>query len=494
MEYLEVLMKESTRKITFNYFYNLSFQIFSLLVPLLTTPYISRVLGAEMIGIYSYTLSISTYFIVAGSLGFSLYGQREIAYCANDIKARSMLFFQLIKGQVLLLTVALTLYYLFVIFYVTEYKSIYFAQSIGIVGGVLATSWFYFGIEEFKVTVAKNFLIKIISVAGLFLFVKNQEDVVLYAGIIGGANVIGNAVILVDIKKYVDFKYFKSTLREILTHVKPAFILGIPYYITSVYAIIDKTMLGILGSGFAEVGYYEQSQKIVTFVMAIVTSLGTVMMPKMAQDIGSERIESVKRHLNKAIEVSLLLAMPISAGLVSVASMIVPWFFGADFDKVAGLLIIFAPLTIIMGVSNLLGSQYMVAAKKEKELTLTILIGVSINCFFNALLIPQFDSYGAAAATIISEMIKTIIQIHLVKLFEIKKFILNILKYGMFSIIMGIVLCILRNSLLTNATVVNTMLMAVCGAVIYGVILIITKNSYVYSILTSLYQFIRKRK
>lgn len=487
-------MDKITKKITANYFYNLSFQIFSLIVPLITTPYISRVLGAEMLGVYSYTLSVSTYFILAGSLGFPLYGQREIAYRASDIKERSILFFQLLKGQLFLLSLALVLFFCYVIFMTQEYTNVYLAQSVGIVGSVLATSWFYTGIEEFKVTTAKNFFVKILSVIGLFLFVKKPDDVVLYACIIGGANILGNLSILIDIRKYVDFKYSKASVKDVLKHIKPAFILGIPYYITSLYTIVDKTMLGLLGSGYSEVGYYEQSQKIVTFIMAIVTSVGTVIMPRMAHEIGNLNLEQSKKYLNQSIEICLLLAMPICVGLILSASLLVPWFFGNGYERVVGLLIIFSPLVVFMGISNLIGSQYMVVIKKEKELTVTILIGVVINCILNAILIPIYDSYGAALSTILSEIIKLLIQIMIIKEVSQIAFFKNFFRYAVYALLMGLFLWLLKHYICTESTIFYTFMLCVSGTFIYGIILFVSKNTYIYIAIRTLLEIFKRRK
>lgn len=471
-------------KLTVNYLYNLALQVFNMLVPLITTPYISRVLGAKMIGIYSYTMSISTYFIVAGSLGFPLYGQREIAYCANSRKERSKKFFEIIYAQLFLLLIALSMYYCFVFMSNPKYKNVYLAQSVGIMGGVLATSWFYIGIEEFKVTVAKNFFVKIFSVIGLLVFVKKPQDVALYAVIVGMANLLGNLAILIDIKKYVDLSFYRISLKRILRHVKPAFVLGIPYYITSVYAIIDKTMLGVLGAGYEEVGYYEQAQKIVIFIIAIVTSIGGVLMPRLANEFGNENYKMVKQYMNKGMGYCSFLATPIMFGLISVSTMMVPWFFGEGYNKVGTLLKLFAPMAIFMGLSNLVGTQYMVISKKERQLIISILIGAIINCVINAILIPYYNSYGAAIATLISEGIKLIIQIWMIRdILDIWKLLRMNVYYMCLGIIMLFGVMFLRNNFFIKATITNTIIIVFGGGVMYVGMLLITKDSLFYHII-----------
>ena len=472
-------MNKETKKIGINYIYNLSFQIFSIIVPLITTPYISRVLGAEMIGIYSYTLSISTYFIVAGSLGFPLYGQREIAYRSNNVVERSKLFFQIIIGQLILLSTSLILYILFVVFIANDNKSIFYAQAIGIIGGVLATSWFYIGIEEFRVTAIKNFIVKIISIIGLFVFVKKPSDIIIYTCIMGGSNVIGNLIILVDIKKYVDFKYLHISLKDAFKHIKPAFILGIPYYITSIYSIIDKTMLGALGSGYAEVGYYEQSQKILNLAVAIVTSLGTVLMPRLANNFGEKDYDSLRKYLDNGINITSLLGAPIMFGLIAISSSLVPWFFGDNYNKVIILICVFSPLAFIMGINNLLGSQLLVVVKKEKILTIIILFSTLLNCTLNAILIPNKDSIGAAMATIISELVKMIVLI----LYSYKYLNIGIsfycIRYILLSSIMFVAILLMKKTILFAPIFINTLGLILIGGIVYFFILFLTRDKYI---------------
>lgn len=469
--------KLAKNKLSINYLYNLSFQIFAIITPIITTPYISHVLGAEKIGIYSYTLSISTYFIVAGSLGFPLYGQREIAYNSNNRESRSKCFFEIIYGQFLFLTIALVAYFCFVFGVNPQNKEVFIAQSVGIIGGVLATSWFYLGIEEFKVTAAKNISVKILGIIGLFLFVKQPSDLVVYTLIIGASNLFGNLAIILGIKKYVDFSYYRCTIKDVFKHVKPAFVLGIPYYITSIYAVIDKTMLGILGTGYAEVGYYEQSQKIITLVITIITSIGTVLMPRLASELSNNNKKAVSNYLSKGAEICALLGTPIMFGLLAVSGSVVPWFFGFGFEKVTILLKLFSPLALIMGLSNLVGTQYLTVAKKEKELTIIILTSVIINCFLNALLIPLFDSVGATIATLLAETIKLLMHLYAIKkIIGIKEIIRAVVKYSIAGIVMYIIVVLFRDMVFAVPNIINSIVLCLLGISAYCVILLFMKD------------------
>lgn len=487
-------MEKKETKIAENYLYNLLYQIFVILVPLITAPYISRILGADNIGIYSYTLSVSTYFIVAGNLGFPLYGQREIAYHSQNEEARSRLFFEIASIRCITVSIALLLYVGVIIFVAKDNKEIFFIQSIGIIANIIDMSWLFQGLEEFRITVIRNIFIKLLSVAGLFIFVKTYHDLPVYTLIICVSNLLGNGFLLVDLRRHIKFNHSKVVFSNFSSHIRAAVVLGIPYYITSFYAIIDKTMIGTICERYSEVGYYEQSQKIVTFALAIVTSLGTVFMPRLAKEYQNKNVGNISKYLNTGIEIVELLAFPIFIGMFVLGKMIVPWFFGKGYERVGDLILIFAPLIVIMGVGNFIGNQYLVAAKKEKCLTITIAVGIVLNLVFNALLIPHFASCGAAVATIISEIVKLMIQIIISKdMISIKKFIWNGGRYGVDAMIMGIVLYIVKQNILTEPTFINTVMLVVLGIIVYLTILVFTKNVFILKGLEGL-RGIRKRK
>lgn len=469
-------MNNDTNKIAKNYLYNLIYQIFCFLVPLVTTPYISRVLGAEKIGIYSYTLSVSTYFIVAGNSGFPLYGQREIAYCSNDIKKRSEKFFEITVIRSICLLCALTIYCMLCVFFFKDNKSIYWAQLIGIIANIIDFAWFFQGLEEFKTLVLRNFLIKILAIIGLFVFVKNQSHLLIYTIIMGSANLWGNVFLFVKIKKYIIGGSYKIDFRTILKLMSEALILGIPYYITSIYAVLDKTMLGYISGNFKEVGFYEQSQKIITFALTIVTSVGTVFLPRLAREFKNSDEQNAKRYLDIGTEITIMLSCPIMIGLFIIAPIIVPWFFGEGYGKVGVLIEIFAPMVLVMGIGNLIGNQYLIATQREKLLILSIILGVIINCSLNYIWIPKYDSIGAALATVFSEIVKMIFQLYWVrKDVSVKKILKNFENYIWGSIIMGGIIWALREKFFDRPTFENTGILVLIGFFIYGAY-ILAKN------------------
>lgn len=475
-------MDVKKRNIGKNYIYNVSFQLFSLLTPLIVTPYISRVLGAENIGIYGYTLSISTYFIIIGNLGFPLYGQREIAYVDSDIKTRSIRFFEILYGKIIGLGIVIFLFGILLLKWDQDIRGMLLLQGIGIIADVINIGWFYQGIEKFKLTVVRNYFIKIFSIVCVFLFVKESKDIYTYTLIINLANLIGNLLILIDLKKYIDFSCCKVQIKKVFSHFKPAFWLGIPYYISSVYTLIDKTMLGMMYSTYSEVGYYEQSQKIVNCAMAIVTAVGTVYMPRLANEVGKKNKEKTLFYLNQGIEFVLMLAMPISVGLFLLSDMIVPWFYGAGYEKVEGLLKIFSISICMSGLSNFIGNQYLVVTQKEKYLTISIAVGVGANFCMNAILIPRYASYGAAFGTLVAIVVKVLLQFYMVKEdLKVRKIAFVGIKYFGMAFIMAIVVMIFKINWLYEKTFVNTIILALIGVCSYFMQLMLINRKEIIS-------------
>ena len=259
------------KSITRNYIYNVLYQVLVIIVPLITTPYLSRVLGAEKIGIYSYTLSITTYFILFGSLGVAMYGQREIAYLQDNKYERSKTFFEILFMRFITLGIALVVFY-FSFVLKGDYSTYYKILLLEIVANALDISWFFQGLEEFKKTVLRNSLVKIMSVIFIFILVKTQNDLIEYFIIYVLSTFLGNISLWIYLPKYIEKIKFKDL--KVLRHLKPTIGLFIPQVAIQIYTVLDKTMIGSIIEDKSEVGFYEQAQKIVKLLLTIATSYG----------------------------------------------------------------------------------------------------------------------------------------------------------------------------------------------------------------------------
>ena len=466
-------------KLLNNYIYNLAGQILIILTPLLTTPYISRVLGADNIGIYSYTLSISIYFIIIGNLGFPLYGQREIAYSAESQEKINQTFYEIFYGQILTLGIAFICYIIFVLLGTSEHRIIYLAQGIGVFASLINIGWLYQGLEEFRIIVVRNLFIKTFFIICLFIFVRAEQDLLLYTLIINFANLLGNAFIFWGIRKYITVtpSQVSISLRGVCRHFKSALILGIPFYITSVYSVLDKTMIGNLTESYAQVGFFEQSQKIVMLAITIVIALGTVIMPRLSAELGKDHIEKSQKLLNDCISIVLLLSMPIMVGVASISDNLVPWFFGPGFEEVENLLLVFAPLAVVMGLSNLLGNQYMVAAKMEKSLGWVMFIGLLLNLFLNFILIPPFMAVGASLSTMVAEVTKLGFFLFILRrTIDMRRGIHSFIKYLICSGVMGCGVVFSKNCFFVKPGIFETLMLTGIGIIYYFIVLFLVKD------------------
>lgn len=310
--------------ITKNYIYNLTYQILVLIVPLITAPYVSRVLGAENIGIYSYTISIATYFILFGSLGVAQYGQRQIAYEQKKGKKLSKTFWEIVILRFITMAISMITFY-FTFVNGEQYQVYYKILLLELLANCFDISWFFQGLEEFKKTVTKNIIVKLISVISIFVFVKNSNDLGIYFWIYVLSTLIGNLSLWIYLPRCL--RKIKIKQLNIFQHVKQTIGLFIPQIAIQVYTILDKTMIGAIIPDKSEVGYYEQSQKIIKMLLTVVTSLGTVMLPRIASTFASGEKEKVTTYMKKSFNMVFLLAFPLMFGIIAVSKSFVPIFF-----------------------------------------------------------------------------------------------------------------------------------------------------------------------
>lgn len=465
-------------KVVKNYFYNLSYQILVLIVPLITTPYISRVLGAKGVGTFSYTNSIVQYFILFGCIGLNLYGQREIAYVQHEKKKRDKVFWELLILRIITISVALLVYFFTLVSH-GEYSSIFFIMCLDILASMIDISWFFQGIEDFKKIVIRNFMVKIIGVLLIFLFVKSSNDLYLYVICQSTTLFFGNLSMWVYVPKLIG----KSELKRlnVKKHIKPTMVLFLPQIATSVYTVLDKTMIGLLTGIEEEVAYYEQGQKIVKIVMTLVTSLGTVMMPRVANLYKQNQYEQVKSYLLKSFRFVFFLSFPMMFGLIAISSNLVPWFFGSGYDKVIPNMMVIAPILVIIALSNIMGTQYLLPIGRQKEYTLSVVIGCIVNFSMNLMLIPRFLSIGAAIATVIAELSVTGVQIYCIKEdFNFRQIVKENIHYIVSSFVMFFITYFLARYL--SPSIMNTFLCVILGGIIYLVILIIMKDDILFEV------------
>lgn len=456
-----------------NYLYNISYQITVILLSLATTPYIARVIGAEGIGEYTYTQSITYYFILFGCIGLNLYGQREIAYVQEDKIKISKTFWELISIRLISNIISIVL---FIIFFVkgSEYHTLFLIQILDIVGAFFDISWFFQGLEDFKKIAYRNFFVKLLGVICIFLLIKTPSDLNLYVFCYSITILIGNISMWFNLPKIITRIKIKEL--SLIKHLKPTFLLFIPQVATSIYTVMDKTMIGTLTGIQSEVAFYEEAQKIVRVALTFITSVGLVMLPRVSNVYSKNDNNKVIEYLRKSFKFVFMISMPLAFGLASISNKLIPCFLGDGYEKVALNLIVISPIIIIMGITNVIGTQYLLPVKRQKEYLLSIIIGTCVNLVVNYILIPNMLSLGAAIGSVIAEIIIMICQIYFVKKeFDFKSIFSGLWKYILASIIMLFIIIILDELLPVKIT--SVFIQIIIGGIIYFLSLILMRDS-----------------
>ena len=273
-----------------NMIYLSTYQVLSILLPFITTPYINRILGTEGVGIYSWSNAIVYFFVVFANLGISNYGNREIAISINDEDKLSKTFFEIYFCHLSVSCLSTILFIVYYLLFVHEHRIIFLCQGIQVLSACIDITWFFTGIQRFKITVFRNILVRIITFISIFAFVKTSGDLWKYVAILSIGHFVGYCLLWGQARKYIHYVPIRIT--DLFIHLKPMLILFLPIIAMSIYRYIDKIMIPIF-SNIDEVCLYENSEKIIIIPLSIITSIGAVLLPKMSNlvSIGANDIQ-----------------------------------------------------------------------------------------------------------------------------------------------------------------------------------------------------------
>lgn len=389
-----------------NFAYQMIYELLVFILPFITSPYISRVIGAEGLGIYSYSYSIAYYFVLFSLLGIKNYGNRAIARARDDQETLDSTFSSLFIVHLIISIIFCVAYVLYIL--IKKENQLYAAlQLFYVLSGLFDISWFYFGIEHFKLTVTRNIIIRIINVLCVFLFVKTDNDLWKYCLIMSFGQLISQCSLWIPLKKYVH--YIKPTWIDMKVHIKPLIILFIPAIAVSLYKYMDKIMLGMISSK-TELGYYENAEKVVNIPTTIIASFGTVMLPKMSNLVATTNNSIVQKYIAISMKYVMWLAFALAFGLAAVGKTFAPIFWGAGFEY-SGTIIMYLSLTIpFISFANVIRTQYLIPNERDKSYLISVSIGAIVNFIVNSLLIPKQGAIGAAIGTICAEITVCLIQ------------------------------------------------------------------------------------
>lgn len=457
------MRNNSTKK---NFIYNLIYQILILIIPLITAPYLSRVVGVSGVGTYSYTYSIVYYFMLLTLLGINNYGNRTIAKVRDNKEKRFKEFWSMYILQLVMGTIMLILYLGYVLIFDVKYKQIALIQSLFIFSSILDINWFFFGLEEFKTTITRNTFVKIATVILIFLIVKNKDDLWKYTLIMSSMTVLSQVILWYALKNKVGF--VKIQKKDIIKHIKPNLILFIPVIAISLYKMLDKVMLGSM-TNVIEVGYFENAEKIANIPMTIISALGTVMLPRMSNIIAKGEEDKVNNYITKSINFVMFLSMAMCFGLVAISSEFAPYYFGTEFKK-TGILIALLSFTFpFLSFANVIRTQYLIPREKDRDYIISVSLGAIVNILLNIFLIPMYKSIGACIGTIAAEATVMIYQtISVRKELNVLQYVKKSFPFVVKSILMFIIIYPIS---LTDMNVISKLMIQVfMGCIIYGLL------------------------
>lgn len=402
------LFKKKSLKV--NFIFNFISQILTLVLPLITAPYVARILLEEGVGQFSYASSIITYFTLFANLGFDIYGQRQIARYQDDIEQKSKIFWEIFIIRSALTVVALAVLYgiLFSIGFGKNYNTLILISSLSVIGVPFDIQYVFRGDEDFKTLAIRTILIKIVMIACIFIFVKKQSDLWIYALCSVCVTVISNLVLWPSIFKRIKFVGFKKI--AIKQHLLPSFIIFLPTLATVIYSVFDKTMIGLLAQNpDYENGCYEQAYRLNSISLILVTVISSIMTSRNAHDYQKGDIDSLQRHLYFASSYVWMVGIPLIVGFAVMSGNLSSWFFGDGFEKVPVLLQIMSVRFVLSGFGEIFGNQLFIAIGKEKYCTIATFFGAAFNILLNFLLIGRLGALGAAIATAACEFLVTVI-------------------------------------------------------------------------------------
>ena len=386
-----------------NYVFNLVLTGFNILFPVISFPYVAKILGPVGIGKVQFILSFTQYFALIAALGIPIYGVRVISQSTHDPKLLYKNLGELLYIHIVCSVIITVLYIVTIVSFsfFSNDKSLYFLSGLIILMGFTSIDWYFTGIENFKLIALRSVSIKVISLVFLFLFVKVRADYNIYL-LISLFSILGNNVInIISVRKHITL-----SPKGIKKHFKPLMYTFGTTVATSMYIMLDTVLVGFF-SDEKSVGLYSASIKLTKISIPFIISAATVLMPRISKLFGTGDFESLKIILSKSFNFITIIAVPICVGLLILAPELIYAFSGTQFNGAIITMQILSPLALIIGLGYFWGFQILIPAGKEREMLIAVILGMVFNLTLNCIMIPVYKQNGAAIANVTSEFIVT---------------------------------------------------------------------------------------
>ena len=456
-------------KVLKNYAYNLSYQLLVIILPIITTPYVTRIFSSDDLGTYGYFSSIVTYFILLATLGVANYGTKVISGHRKDIDKNFWGIYSLQLGATIF---SIFLYCMLYIFLQFMHNPVALILGLSLLSKGLDISWLFQGLEDFRKITVRNITVKLVGVIAIFLFIKSANDLYLYVFLLTIFELLGQLSMWLPAREFIGKPHFDWDYAK--QHLRPIILLFLPQIAISLYVTLDRTMLGALAST-KDVGIYDQALKLVNILLTLVTSLGSVMLPRVSNLLSLGDHKAINKMHEMSFLIYNLVIFPIMAGMLIVNDDFVNFFLGQDFQEARYAIAIMIFRMFFIGWTNIMGIQILIPHNKNKEFMLSTTIPAIVSVGLNLLLIPKLGYIGAAIVSVLTEVLVWLIQLFYTRSYLREVPILgSLIKIIISSGVMyGILLFI--KQFLNVSPMINVGLYAILGAIIYASLILILK-------------------
>lgn len=395
----------SNKKLANNIMLSSAYQIMVMIVPVLTTPYVTRIFDVTLMGEYNLSLSIVSIFVVAAQFGLPSYGSREIAIAKTDLE-RQNIFFQLLTMQFFL---SIFLFFLCNILFIGlanfSNKPLFFIQSLLILVNIFDFSWFFVGIEEIGKTVLRNAFTKIFTTLTIFVLIKSEKQINIYALINVLGMLLGNLTMVASISNYINLKAIRFYSDK--KHIINSFKLLLPRLFTTSYDSAERNILNLATSA-SNVGVFSEAKKIINLAFSVINAAFSALSPRMSYHASRGENDKVSYYFEKGLYNSTLFSVIIVSGILTVAPEFVDFFYGDGYEAVTNVLRMLALSLAIIPIISLINNGILIPLKKDKNYLVSILIIVIFGIIFNLILDPYLGAVGAATSYLLSQLLSLI--------------------------------------------------------------------------------------
>lgn len=452
-----------------NLIFNTVYQLLLILLPLVTAPYITRVLGPDPLGVDSKTHAFANYFYLFAMLGVNNYGNRAIARVRDSRETRSRTFWEIYSFQLMVSLFVSALYLIFALVYNADLRFMILLQGFYVLSAVVDVNWFCFGMENFKLTTVRGVIIRLVQLAAVFLLVRKPGDVWIYTTILSVGMVLSALSVWPYVLRSVD--RVRPRWSDIRVHIKPVFVLFLPLVGISLYNIMDKVLLGMFSTD-NEVAFYSYAERIATIPVTLIIAMDNVIMPRMSNYFSKGDDKAAREVMNMVMLFAMLVATPMAFGMAGIADTFAPWFYGEKFVRSGFYLLLLSPTILLKGWAGALRTQYIIPTGRDRVYVVSIFAGAFVNIALDLALIPTMAGVGAIIGTLAAELTVAVCQFWMCR-WEIP--IIGYLVDGAAFVALGALmfLCVYAARLLPLAALPKLLIQAAVGVAVYGILAVI---------------------